>query len=245
MPPSVTLLNCLKIFILAAHLITFAVAFQAFDEDAQASLYGGTDPLLPVRLFARKQMQRYGSVEKTPEGIAALPDIDVCRKFILFDAATQDRFDDLDRVVCDFNNMFIDRFRHAHGVCVQHEGHHDPEQFPVVEEKFDIDGREIKDEFGCRFAVLEQDRGFFIELIDVVEENMTVNVFLAAEMQINGALAEFGLFRNVFDRDIFETFFKKQLSGSIQNRASPLLLLSSSSLLKPHDDVFSYAFKYR
>jgi hypothetical protein len=74
---------------------------------------------------------------------------------------------------------------------VEHKCHHDPEQLPVVQKKIEINEGKFEDEFGCRFVVLKEMIGFFIELFDIAEENMRVDFFLAFEIQINGTFAEF------------------------------------------------------
>jgi hypothetical protein len=113
---------------------------------------------------------------------------------------------------------------------VEHEGHHNPEQLPVVQKKFYIDAGEFDEQFGGGSVVLEEMSGFFIELLDIAEKNMGVDFFLAVEIEVDGAFAEFGSFRDVIDSDILEAFFEKQLPGGAEDRASSLFLFPSPSL---------------
>jgi hypothetical protein len=230
-----SLLNGLKICILVDHLIGFFVAFQAPDKNDQTALDGIADTLFLVRFLSGKDMQGDNAIEQAPYRVAAAANIDLRRDFALLDAFLQNVLDHLNRIVRHFNDVLIDIVRQIHIFGMEHKGHHYSEQFPVIEKKFDIDAGEFNNKFRDRFTLCKKVSRFFVEFIDVVEEDLGVYFFFAVEVEIDGTFAEFRFFCDVFDGDIPEAFFEKQFPSSAEDSASSLLLLSFPSFLKSHD----------
>ena len=120
---------------------------------------------------------------------------------------------------------------------MKHEGHHDPEQLPVIEKEIDVGAGEIQEQFLRRLFIPNDMGRFAVEFVDIAEENLRVDFFLAAEIEIDGTFAQLCFSGDVVDGDVSEALLEKEFSGGVEDGVSPLLLFSLPSVLEPHDEL--------
>ena len=155
-------------------------------------------------------MQGDDAVQKPPDGIAVLSQIDRWGKFAPFNAVLEDSLDDVDGHIGHFYDVMVDVIGKIHVVGVEHVRDENTEEFRIVEEKIDVDGGEFMQDGGGRVPVVEKILDLPIELFDIVEKDLGVDFFLAVVIKIDGTLAEFRLFGDAFDGYGFEPLFKKK-----------------------------------
>ena len=70
----------------------------------------------------------------------------------------------------------------------------------------------------------------FVEFFDIAQKYLGVDFFLAVEMEINRAFAEFSFPGDAFYSNRFEPLFKKQPSSCLKDRIPPIIPFSFPSL---------------
>jgi len=72
---------------------------EAGEKQIKAKPGGGAYPPFSRCFLSREEMERDHAVQKTPDGILALPYVEVFRELALFDPEFEYFFDDLDRLI--------------------------------------------------------------------------------------------------------------------------------------------------
>lgn len=201
----------------------------------QTCLDGTVDHLCPFGLDAGKEMEGDDAVEHSPDGISVLTEIECRGKFPLFDAVFEDLFDNVDGFVCGFDDVAIEILRQIHVGGMEHEGHQDPEQFAIAQKEVDIDGGEAQERFGRTGGGLKNIGDAIVELVDIAQQDLRIDLFLAVVIKVNGPFAQLCFFGDALHRDRFETLVEKKLPGRLEDGIFPILAFPLSSLFQSQD----------
>lgn len=120
-------------------------------------------------------------------------------------------------------------------VGVKHEGHEDPEEFPVPKEEIHVSRREAKKHIRCLPPLLEYVGYFLMKLVNVIKKNLTIDLVFAVEIKVDRPFAKLSLPRNAFNGHGFEALLKEQLPRRFEDGGLPVFFLPYSSLLECQD----------
>ena len=71
-----------------------------------------------------------------------------------------------------------------------------------------------------------------VKLVDVVQKDLCVNLFLAVVIEVNRPLAQFSLLGNALDGDRFKALLEKKLPCRLQDGVLTILTFPFSSLFQ-------------
>jgi hypothetical protein len=191
--------------------------------------------LCPSGLDACKKVERDDSVQHPPDGIPILTQIECRGKFTLLDTVFEYLFDNVDGLIGSFDDVIVEILGQIHVGGMKHKGHQNSEQFPIIQKKIHIDVRQPGERLRRAGGSLKNIGNVVVKLVDIVQKNLGINLFLAVVIEINGAFAQLRLPGYALDRDRFETLLKKESPGSLQDGVLPVLTFPFSSFFESQD----------